>query len=305
MIEKINDNMEMLPLHYDRAFKVIFSKSTNVLIKLLRYLLKIEINDNAHTMIGKEAVGKYIDSKNFRHDMVVAIDSINYVCIEVNANKHAYSINRNFIYLVDLLLSKLSKGLKVKELDNYKVRLLNLNMFNNANGEVIDEAALIYLKSRTEATKMFKIIDLDIAKCYEMMYNKDVEKDNLIRWGSIFCAKTINELSYLLGDDLLTMEEKKEFLDNVRAANRDEELVAAWRSERNERWKRESIENGMRAEGKEEGLKEGKEEGLKEGEEKEKTSIIKSMLNAKLDYDFISKITGKTIKEIKEIENNM
>ena len=41
-------------------------------------------------MIGKEAVGKYIDSKNFRHDMVVAIDSINYVCIEVNANKHAY-----------------------------------------------------------------------------------------------------------------------------------------------------------------------------------------------------------------------
>ena len=301
MLEKINDDMEMLPLHYDRAFKVIFSKSTNVLIKLLRYLLKIEINDNADTMIGKEAVGKYIDSKNFRHDMVVAIDSINYVCIEVNANKYAYSINRNFIYLVDLLLSKLSKGLKVEELNNYKVRLLNLNMFNNTNGEVIDEAALIYLKSRTEATKMFKIIDLDIAKCYEMMYNKDVEKDNLIRWGSIFCAKTINELSYLLGDDLLTMEEKKEFLDNVRAANRDEELVAAWRSERNERWKRESIENGMRAEGKEEGLKEGEEKG----KEEEKTSIIKSMLNEKLDYEFISKITGKTIKEIKEIENNM
>ena len=76
MLEKINDDMEMLPLHYDRAFKVIFSKSTNVLIKLLRYLLKIEINNNANTMIGKEAVGKYIDSKNFRHDMVVAIDSI-------------------------------------------------------------------------------------------------------------------------------------------------------------------------------------------------------------------------------------
>ena len=178
---------------------------------------------------------------------------------------------------------------KVEELNNYKVRLLNLNMFNNTNGEVIDGAALIYLKSRTEATKMFKITDLDIAKCYEMMYNKNVEKDNLIRWGSIFCDKTINELSYLLGDDLLTMEEKKEFLDNVRAANRDEELVAAWRSERNERWKRESIENGMREEGKEE----------------EKTSIIKSMLNEKLDYEFISKITGKTIEEIKEIENNM
>ena len=59
-------------------------------------------------------------------------------------------------------------------------------MFNKESGEVIDEAALIYLKSRTEATKMFKIIDLDIAKCYEMMYNKDIEKDDLIRWESIF-----------------------------------------------------------------------------------------------------------------------
>ena len=79
------------------------------------------------------------------------------------------------------------------------------------------------------------------------------------------------------------------FTNSIRAEVGTEEEIAAWRSERNERWKRESIENGMREESKEE----------------EKTSIIKSMLNAKLDYDFISKITGKTIKEIKEIENNM
>ena len=89
------------------------------------------------------------------------------------------------------------------------------------------------------------------------------------------------------------MEEKKEFLDNVRAANRDEELVAAWRRERNERWKRESIENGIR------------EASEEKGKEEEKISIIKSMLNEKLDYDFISKITGKTTEEVKEIENNI
>ena len=58
---------------------------------------------------------------------------------------------------------------------------------------------------------------------------------------------------------------------------------------RNERWKRESIENGLREESKEENT----------------ISIIKSMLNKKTDYKFISEITGKTIKEIKEIENNM
>lgn len=82
---------------------------------------------------------------------------------------------------------------------------------------------------------------------------------------------------------------KERFLNSIRAVNGDEEIVAAYRNERNERWKRESIENGLREEGKEENT----------------ISIIKSMLAKKTDYKFISEITGKTIEEIKEIENNM
>lgn len=82
---------------------------------------------------------------------------------------------------------------------------------------------------------------------------------------------------------------KERFLNSIRAVNGDEEIVAAYRNERNERWKRENIENGLREEGKEENT----------------ISIIKSMLAKKTDYKFISEITGKTIEEIKEIENNM
>ena len=35
------------------------------------------------------------------------------------------------------------------------------------------------------------------------------------------------------------------------------------------------------------------------------TSMIKSMLENKADYDFITKVTGKTIEEIKEIESSI
>ena len=45
--------------------------------------------------------------------------------------------------------------------------------------------------------------------------------------------------------------------------------------------------------------------GREEGKEENTISIIKSMLSEKIDYNTISKVTGKTIKEIKEIENNM
>lgn len=39
-----------------------------------------------------------------------------------------------------------------------------------------------------------------------------------------------------MGDDLLTPEEKESFLESIRAANRDKELLAAWEKDKEE-WK--------------------------------------------------------------------
>lgn len=47
----------------------------------------------------------------------------------------------------------------------------------------------------------------------------DVEESKIIRWGSIFKAETIEEIS-----DLLTMEEKERFLNSIRAVNGNEEI---------------------------------------------------------------------------------
>ena len=57
------------------------------------------------------------------------------------------------------------------------------------------------------------------------------------------------------------------------------------------------------------GIGEGKEEGFQEGMEKgineEKLSMIKNMLEEKISYETISKVSSKSIEEIKEIENTM
>ena len=66
---------------------------------------------------------------------------------------------------------------------------------------------------------MIKIIDFNVAKCYDMTYNEDIEKSKIIRWGSIFKAETIEEIS-----DLLIMEEKERFLNSIRALNGNEEI---------------------------------------------------------------------------------
>lgn len=54
--------------------------------------------------------------------------------------------------------------------------------------------------------------------------------------GKYFKANTINEISELLGDDLLTPEEKESFLESIRTTNKDKELLATWEKDKEE-WK--------------------------------------------------------------------
>jgi len=57
-------------------------------------------------------------------------------------------------------------------------------------------------------------------------------------------------------------------------------------------------------EAKEEELRKKVIKEVSEEVKKENTNeIIKAMIENKADYNFISKVTGKTIEEIKEIEN--
>ena len=49
----------------------------------------------------------------------------------------------------------------------------------------------------------------------------------------------------------------------------------------------------------------GIEQSIEQGMEEKTISIIKEMLKEKSSYEFISKITGKSIKEIKEIEKSI
>ena len=102
--------------------------------------------------------------------------------------------------------------------------------------KVLSECSCKYIIDGEDKPKTIKVVRLDFDKCYELMHDDSVPKTDALRWGSIFKATTIKEVSELLGDDLLTPEEKESFLESIRAANRDKELLAAWEKEK-EAWK--------------------------------------------------------------------
>ena len=102
-------------------------------------------------------------------------------------------------------------------------------------------------------------------------------------------SNDIEEISKLLGEDMLSMEEKDKFLNTVRELNEDEKVVKDWMWEENDKLR---YYNDLEA---------SKEQGI---EDKSKEVVI-NMLNKNMDYETISEISGKTIEEIKEIENDI
>jgi len=69
----------------------------------------------------------------------------------------------------------------------------------------------------------------------------------------------------------------------------------------NNRMREKNVLETAKEDGMEQGIKEGIKEGIEQGIKK---SII-NMLREGAKLDFISKVTGKSIEEIKKIEENL
>lgn len=103
----------------------------------------------------------------------------------------------------------------------------------------------------------------------------------------------IEEMSDILGEDMLNMEEKEKLLDTIKEINGDDRLLDDWITEANAKMK---LNNQ---------IIHAKEEGIEKGITEEKIEITKKMLKEKLDYMIISKVTGKSPMEIKKIEEEL
>ena len=70
-------------------------------------------------------------------------------------------------------------------------------------------------------------------------------------------------------------------------------------------WEKEKLDALVQDNIREEAIEEGRAEGLAEGVESSKIEMIKNMLEENYEYESISKISGKRVEEIKEIEKSM
>ena len=92
-------------------------------------------------------------------------------------------------------------------------------------------------------------------------------------------------------------KEKEKLLKQIKAASKDKDVLEAVKLENTMEERFKMIENLA--------LETGLQKGIEQGIEQDRVNIVKAMLKEKTDYEFISKITGKTVEEIKKIEKSL
>lgn len=291
-------NGEILPLTSDTIFKSIFIRNEKVLIKMVSDIFDIKEEEKPITVAGFETVASKYDGKTYRGDILIRLSDYSYVLVEMNNEKEDNVIDRNMVNLIRIHSQVLERGDKDSILKDFRLRGLNFNNFKNISGKPVERYAICELESGRIASLIYTFCNICLDKCSKLVYNVDIRKlPKAVRWGAIMTKNRIEEISDILGEDMLSMEEKEKLLDTIKEINGDDRLLDDWITEANAKMKL----NNQIIHAKEEGIKEGIEKGI----EKDKQEIIINMLKENADYNFISRVVGKDVKEIRAINMNL
>lgn len=116
---------------------------------------------------------------------------------------------------------------------------------------------------------------------------------DLERFGAILYANNLEDISDILESDMIDMEEKNKFLDDIKNKSSDKDILRILKFEDNIDYRFDLV--------REEAL----DIGISQGIEKNTKETILSMIKNDASLEFVSKVTGKSIEEIKEIANSI
>ena len=230
-----------------------------------------------------------------------------------------YKLNNIVLTITELPIIRKNEKFKkcdilIRSKDLEKIQI-NINNYSRFNKPILDyriinnSYGIVYFNG-------LKIYDLDIVKSKKLYYNEYIRKRNYLKWGALFSSKTLDEIypiiTELIGkrkgeifmSKLKKMTVETKVMDAVEATRLDDIFRNSIFEEGKEIGLLEGISQGM-SQGKEEGISIGKEEGMEKGIEQGILTTINNMIKNSASYEFISKVTGKSINEIKELAKDI
>ena len=296
---------EFIYLTNDVLFKSVMMRNKNILRRFLVELLNLKVDDSDKIVfLNKELIKDQIKEKGGTVDIYVKIGDKYFIDIEMNKSSFSTVKIRNYLYVEKLHSLMLEEGDEYKALKANNLYQLNLNANESKKIIPFDNMTEISTITGIKTMECIQRYSVNLAY-YEEMYYNEVEE---MSFSEIFMAglmsKNYNEL-YERMSIIFSPEELNKFMGDVINMGKKYFSIHAWEKEKLDAL----VQDNIREEAIEEGLEKGREEGLTigraEGFELKTIEMIQNMLKENTDYEYISKVSGKTIEEIKEIEKNI
>ena len=292
--KNVEENLkERYPLMcYDVIFKSIFTNHENILAKMISDITGIDyklLEDNITLETNELPISKK-NEKAKRCDFIVRYNNNYIINLELNRQSHTGLIVKNLSYVFNLFSTNSKKG---EEYDgDLMVMQININCFKKETLAL----SRYYIKEDTDNsiyTKNIILYSLNVVNCSNLYYNySNKEIPKYIRWGALIYCDNFDKLPEICRG-IMTYEERNIIMDKLDKLQKDSYLMSEVEALEWAEWEKNTI------------YSDGKKAGYAEAIEENTLKMIKSMLKEKIDYNVISKVTNKSIDEIKEIEQSL
>ena len=299
-------------IRFDWAAKRLLRDKANfvVLEGLISVLLHEEVK--IQEILESEGNTEQEDSKFNRVDIMAKTDKGELIIVEIQLSRQLHYLERILFGVGKAITDHIARGErydKVKKV--YSISILYFDFGNGSDyvyrGQTVfkgihtgDEFTLndrerrqLGMRTPEEVFPEYYLIRVnEFNKVARTPLEEWIEylKDGVVRPGTT--TPGLREAYERLNFMNMTEEERRayeHYLDNIRI---EEDCL-------------ESAKIEGRAEGRAEGLEEGRAEGRAEGSQEKAIEIARNLLKAKMDYTFISSVTGLTIPEIESLEKKL
>ena len=307
--EMLDKKSSMIPLSYDYLSKSIFQRDDRLLRLFLNSQLKSSLDINfldKNTKIRLASNELLKENKNEHQNKVDILLYVNekiLINIEINTESFKSIYGRNIIYFLKLTVSTFKSGDKSKNVKEYTVHQLNLNInkgdkkYGSKDIELFKEEDLGDL---IEEVGDYMIHVKNIAYYYDLYYNKHVKLNDSQMWLLLFSARSYTEL-YKLANEIMSKEDASRFMEEMEKLNNDDFVLSQWEQRQLDQMVRDNELKYAREDAIKEGRKEGRKEGKKEGIKQNRTDIAKEMIKDNLDIETIIKYTHMAKEEIEKL----
>ena len=272
----------------DRAFKEVFLNPDNsdLLKALLEFILEIKIDK---LEIKKtELLSGNVNIKDKRVDAIVHTGNKK-IEIEINSQNKDYLHTRSTAYICNIYQSNASVGDTYNEdTDIIQVNLtwgLGRNNDEMKIYKIMNEKGELYVKN-------FIIYEINMDYYDKIWYSKNEEEIKKNQY-MIMLDLDKKELKNMPKDKIVD-----KYITNVTIVNDDPEFQKYMSEEEDKK----KIQNSLLSEAKEEGISQGISQGYTSGINDGINQTAKNLLSMNMTLEDISKATGLTVEEIKNLK---